>query len=94
MRQMLSVLGITGLFGLGAIFLGFIIIYIFQNFHGMNMRLKQVFYFYGFESFMVVSSFYFYVNMHLLLMIPSSTRVIQNVTLAIELVYMRNFYSE
>ena len=86
MRQMLSVLGISGLFWIGGLFfLGFIIIYIFQKFSWDEYEIKSRYFIsMVFESLLwSFLLFIFMSNMHLLLMIPSSTRVIQNVTLAI-----------
>ena len=86
MRQMLSVFGITGLFWIGGVFsLGFTIIYIFQKFSWDEYEIKSRYFIsMVFESLLwSFLLFIFMSNMHLLLMIPSSTRVIQNVTLAI-----------
>ena len=86
MRQMLSLLGVGGLFWIGGIFfIGFIIIYLFQKYSWDEYEIKSRYF-----IFMVIESllwsyflFIFMSNMHVLLMISSGTRIIQNVTLAI-----------
>ena len=86
MRKMLSVFGITGLFWISGGFLfGFLIIYFLQKYSWDEYEIKS-----GYFMLMVFESmvwsyilFIFMSNMHILLMVTSSYRVIQNVTLAI-----------
>ena len=86
MRQMLSALGIGGLFWIGGLFfIGFITIYLLQKYSWDDYEIKSRY----FISMVIESIFWSYLlfifmsNMHLLLMVPNGTRIIQNVTLAI-----------
>ncbi len=86
MRTMLSVFGITGLFWIGGIFLvGFLTIYFLQKYSWDEYEIKSRY----FLSMVLESTIWSYLlfifmsNMHILLMVTSGHRVIQNVTLAI-----------
>ncbi|MAI85776.1 MAG: hypothetical protein CMF99_01110 [Candidatus Marinimicrobia bacterium] len=86
MRKMLSIFGIAGLFWISGVFLfGFLIIYFFQKYSWNEYEIKSGY----FLSMVLESTIWSYVlfilmsNMHVLLMVTNSYRVIQNVTLAI-----------
>ena len=86
MRKMLSIFGIAGLFWISGVFLfGFLIIYFLQKYSWNEYDIKSGY----FLSMVLESTIWSYVlfilmsNMHVLLMVPNSHRVIQNVTLAI-----------
>ena len=86
MRKMLSTFGIAGLFWISGVFLlAFLIIFFLQKYSWNEYEIKSRY----FLSMVLESTIWSYVlfilmsNMHVLLMVTNSHRVIQNVTLAI-----------
>ncbi len=86
MRQILSTLGMNGFYWMGGVFfIGFIIVYLFQKQYwndieiiGEHLLLMML------ESFMwSIALYYFMSNVYVLLMSPSGSMMIQQVTLAV-----------
>ena len=86
MRQILSTLGMNGFYWMGGVFfIGFIIVYLFQKQYwndieisGEHLLLMML------ESFMwSIALYYFMSNVYVLLMSPSGSIMIQQVTLAV-----------